>query len=151
MKLDTADLRSTSRLLALRHELAPDLDTETLVALAERALADGRKPGALFQWMLSHPESWDWLRENDRAKARKRLRTVAEPRRSYFDSTLPGLKRHAGACIGRKRYSSTGWELEAAAKWKAFEDRVRRRARRERWETLVGVAAVAFAVLWLFL
>lgn len=58
MRITRRDLTSTARLLAVRKLVAVELDDETLVALAERALTEGRKPAALFQWMLSHPESW---------------------------------------------------------------------------------------------
>ena len=161
MRITRRDLPSTARVLTVRKLAAVELDDETLVALAERALAQGRKPAALFQWMLSHPESWAWVSEEDRAEARKRLsehRRVkrgpkARPvhaKRSRTEWGSLGLKRFYGVDINSKRYASSGWEAEAQATAEAWERRLRRRAFRERVERLVGVLVVGLAVLWLF-
>ena len=150
-KIRVYDLRSTRRLLRLRSALAPELDGELFVALAQRALQDGRNPTALFRWLLRHPESWDWLSEKDLAEARKSLlrhprrRVPRTARRTYSDCSV---KRFCGVSIDRKRFTSAGWEAEAEAKGAALDKRLLRRETREKADMVVRALVLLATILW---
>jgi hypothetical protein len=102
--------------------------------------------------MLQHPESWDWLSEDDLAKARKsfvrhaRRRVPKTVRRTYSDCRV---RRFCGVSIDRKRFTSTGWEAEAEAKVAALDKRLLRRETREKADMVVRALVLLAAILWL--
>ena len=155
MRITTRTLRETKKLLLLRDSLGLDVDDETLLALAERARSEGKNPAALFRWMLRHPESWGWICDDERARARARLqkhiRRHARPaigRRTNMDSLSFALKRRHR--VFQPPPPSTGWEAEAAMIARAHDQRLRRRARRERWGRILSLVVLAGTLLWLF-
>ena len=146
-------LRQTEQLLSLRDSLGLQVDDETLLSLAERARSQGRNPVALFRWMLSHPESWGWVSDEDQARGRKRLRRqrrqpAKATRRILPSSSVSSVQRRHGVFPDPR--PSTGWEAEAEMITRTHNQRIRRRARREKWETVLSVVVLAVTLLWLF-
>ena len=148
-------VRQTEQLLSLRDSLGLQVDDETLLSLAERAWSQGRNPAALFRWMLSHPESWGWVSDEDQARGRKRLRCqrrqpdkATRRSRSFPGSLVSSVQRRYGVFPDPR--PSTGWEAEAEMTTRAYDRRIRRRARREKWEALLGVLVLGVALLWMF-
>lgn len=156
MRITTRTLRETKLLVSLRDRLGLEVDEETLLALADRAWSEGKNPGALFRWMLGHPESWKWLSDDDRARARRRiqkdLRRQERPaigRRTHIDSIALALKRPHR--VFQPPPPSTGWQAEAARIAGAHDENMRRHARNERWGRAVNFAIIAGVLAWLFL
>ncbi len=153
MKNTKPTLPNTEKLLAIRDELGIDADNETVLALAERAVARGDNPPALFRWMLMHPESWTWLIEQDRARARQRLdnRTPAKLttcRKTYAEWRAERLGRPQRT-FGPPP-ASTGWQEEAKLIAQKHDERLTHEAQRERWGRAVALATLGSMLVWLF-
>jgi len=148
-----ARLLSTKQTLALRDELAIDADDETALALSERAASKADNPPALLRWMLTHPESWNWITEEERVRARRRLGEVRRPTRP---ATTPSrTDRRAWTLESRYRSfeppaASTGWQEEAELIARMHDERLRRRDMRERWGRCFGAATIVLMLVWLF-
>ena len=111
--------------------------------------------------MLSHPESWDWLDDETRTKARRRLKahermSAATPARKT-PRVFTGQRIRADWLayqLNRPQRNfeppqpSTGWQAESELIGKAQDRRTRRFASRERRQKVFAVLVFAvFAYL----
>ena len=154
MKITTTTLRKTKKLLAVRDALRIDADDETVLALAERAAAKGDNPPALFRWMLTHPGSWKWLTEQDRARANDRLSELrpaakTNARKQTYVDWLTTQPRRRQRGFGPPA-ATTGWQKEAEIIARMHDERLRQQERRERWGRGIALATLAAMFVWSF-
>ncbi len=115
-EIQPADLARDERLLALfgqavEQGLIADCEVGRLdfFALAERARARGRNPGALFKWLLVQ-RRFDYITQADEDAAADRLRKMREGPRRMMQHLPGGVGGHGAAMDGSAETSQLGGE-----------------------------------------
>ncbi len=137
------------------------LEPVDFLALWERSLRTGRNPDALFAWLLRNPRSWASISDDERARARQRIRDYEDvvqshrkssPRQAVLRTRKDALEQAAHGAksvVGRRVFVQSPEALMTGdGIARDHEHRIRERRARERRSRLTSLVVVVGAVLW---